>query len=87
MFRRHFFFVQSTAAELAEPDCHAWSTYLGSYPEITSGLTIIREVEKDSMSAGVRAICSLSTTGRDSLHWPAVRRVVRGTGAGLAGKE
>jgi hypothetical protein len=29
----------------------------------------------------------LSTTGRYSLRWPAVRRAVRGTRAGLAGKE
>jgi hypothetical protein len=36
---------------------------------------------------GVGAICSLSTTGRYSLRWPTVRRVVRGTRAGLRGKE
>jgi hypothetical protein len=37
--------------------------------------------------SGVRAICSLSTIWHYSLRWPAVRRVVRGTLAGLAGKE
>jgi len=37
------------------------------------------------MSGGVRPICSLSIIG--VTPWPAVRRVVRGTRAGLAGKE
>jgi len=35
----------------------------------------------------VRAICSLSTIWRYSLRSPSVRRVVRGTLAGRAGKE